>query len=103
MFKLKKNNKIIIVGVVLVVAVLGIFLSQAETEDGLMLDLTGKNYAEAQFYANQYGLVLEVEYEDDGKNSQKIISQNIKEGTKLNQGDVLKITISSDKNNDEEA
>lgn len=95
---MEKNvqNKVKIIAIIFIIAVilLVVYLLNGKTDDQAMIDLTGKTYYEATFYAEQYGLNLEVSYQTDTKNNGTIVSQSIKEGTIVAEGDTLKIVIS---------
>ena len=61
--------------------------------DIAMPRLIGKAVGDAQYVANQYGLVLTVNYEVTGATPGTIISQSIQYGSFINKGDNLIITV----------
>ena len=68
-------------------------ITQGKNES-TMPRLYGKNLSEAQYICNQYGLVLQVEYETTGTATPgTILNQNIKYGSFLNKGDILVVSV----------
>lgn len=92
------NNRGKIIGIILIICVvifLIINLVNQNTEDGTMLNFVGKNYKEAEFFADQYNLDLNITYEESNKYSEDIIiSQSIKEGTVIEENQVFEIVVS---------
>ncbi|MBO4245875.1 MAG: LCP family protein [Bacilli bacterium] len=61
--------------------------------DNTMPKLIGKTIGDAQYYVNQNGLILQVEYQTTGANPGTIINQSIRYGSFINKGDTLIITV----------
>ena len=61
--------------------------------DNTMAKLIGKTLGDAQYYVNQTGLILQVEYQTTGATPGTIINQSIRYGSFINKGDTLIITI----------
>ena len=61
--------------------------------DSAMPKLIGKTINDAQYVANQYGLILNVNYETTGATPGTIINQSIRYGSFVNKGDSLVVTI----------
>ena len=61
--------------------------------DSTMPKLIGKTINDAQYVANQYGLILNVNYETTGATPGTIINQSIRYGSFVNKGDSLVVTI----------
>ena len=61
--------------------------------DSTMPKLIGKTINDAQYVANQYGLILNVNYETTGATPGTIINQSIRYGAFVNKGDSLVVTI----------
>ncbi len=98
MKKRKLNYKkilffILIVVIIILIIIFNPFLSiEKEIK---MLELTTKTLTEIKDYANQLNLKLEIKEEyNNSLEKGKIISQSIKEGTKIKEGDLLTIIIS---------
>ena len=53
-----------------------------------------KNIQELEEFAKENNLTIEKEYEYSSKEKDIIIAQDIKEGTQLKKGDIIKVTIS---------
>ena len=61
--------------------------------DNTMPKLIGKTIGDAQYYVNQNGLILQVEYQTTGSIPGTIINQSIRYGAFVNKGDTLIITV----------
>ena len=92
------NNKSkLIIGVILVViiGVIIIVLANTKTEDGTMLNFVGTDYRQAEFFANQYKLNLNIKWEESEKYDQGIvIKQSIPKGKVVEEGEKFEIIVS---------
>jgi len=71
------------------------FILLSNSKINVMKDLTNYNIEEIQEYSKNNNLDLQIQYEySDSIEKDKLISQSIKEGSKINKNDILSITIS---------
>jgi len=71
------------------------FILLSNSKINVMKDLTNYNIEEIEEYSKNNNLDLQIQYEySDSIEKDKLISQSIKEGSKINKNDILSITIS---------
>ena len=99
--KRKLNTKGIILFLIIIIIIIALCIffivkpSKEQEEDNLMINLYNQELTKANELKEDYGLNLNITYEyNDEIAKDHIISQSIKEGSKLKEGDTLNIVVS---------
>mgnify|MGYP005770341385 FL=1 len=99
--KRKLNTKGIILFLIIIIIIIALCIffivkpSKEQEEDNLMINLYNQELTKANELKEDYGLNLNITYEyNDEIAKDHIISQSIKEGSKLKEGDTLDIVVS---------
>ena len=92
-----KNKYIIgILIAIIIISLIIVFLNNTRTEDGAMLNFTGEDYKQAEFFADQYSLNLNITWEDSNEYAYgKVISQSIPKGKVVAKGEDFNIVVSN--------
>lgn len=105
----KKYRSIILIIIFILILLMGITVykimssdSKKTTKNDLMINLLNKQISEVETYAKDNNLILNIDYEySETIEKDIIIKQSISEETKLNEGDLLEVTVSLGKINKE--
>ena len=101
--KVKRIIALIIVIILIIIGIILLFKKDNKIKEKLMINLVNEDISSAKEYANDNDLKLNITYEySDEVVKDKVISQNVKENTKLEEISTIDIVVSLGKLNKEQ-